>query len=140
MTSDSTISATQTIQLEVTEAPVISSVNQAPFFVEELPVSLEAYVGGEWSYSLPETEDPEELEVTTTVDLGTAVMFMTFDTETFSIAEGVTLETMVSTYSLEVVLKDAQLAERTYLITFNLLTSAEQESMIDSDNTSEEVS
>jgi hypothetical protein len=68
---------------------------------------LEAYVGDEWSYTLPDTEDPEESEVTVTVELGTAVTFMTFDTDTFSIAEGVALESMVSTYTLNIVLKDA---------------------------------
>jgi hypothetical protein len=81
-------------------------INQAPFFVEELPVILEAYVGKEWSYTLPKTLDSEESEVTATVALGTAVMFMTFDTDTFSIKEGVSLEAMVFAYALKVTLRD----------------------------------
>jgi hypothetical protein len=101
---------TEPIKVEEAEATVIPSLNIAPFFVETLPVSLVAFVGDKWSYTLPDTLDPEESEVKVTAELGVAMLFMNFDTDTFSIAEGVTLEYMVSKCTLKVVLKDAQLA------------------------------
>ena len=81
--------------------------NQPPFFVDAIPVTLEAYVGDAWSYTLPEAIDPEESEVTITAQLGTAAMFMTFKTDTLSVAAGVTTESMVADYTVAVKVMDA---------------------------------
>ncbi len=50
--------------------PYIPVVNLAPFFVEDLPASLEVLVGDAWSYTLPATADPEQTEVQVAVSLG----------------------------------------------------------------------
>lgn len=85
----------------------VNAVNAVPIWSEEIPLQWAVNVGEAFNYTLPEITDPEEDDITVTVEIGRASTFMTYDDGLFKIQPGATTEGFVGIYQIKVSAEDS---------------------------------
>ena len=93
--------------------PLETIVNSPPYFITNLTTKFDVNVGDAWSYTLPETGDLEDQEVTVSVSLDKAQLFMTYKDGVLKIAAGATVESFINSYNLTLTLTDTGGAKST---------------------------
>jgi len=83
------------------------NVNLAPYWVDSVPSTITVYEGDAFKYTLPSLIDVEGDDFVISVDVGSAIIFLTYDNGVFNIPKGKTDETMVNIYEIKILVTDS---------------------------------
>ena len=121
-------------QIEVKPQQVTDGITAGfpPYFEPMIEASFQIYVGEAWQYLLPGIVDPQEAEVSLTVDLSSAAIFTELlEPPMFLIKKGATKQ--AGAYKLKVTLTNTIGFQKSYQIDLNI---TEKTVKIETTNTS----